>query len=116
MKESKRSQKRKGSTRRKPKAKPIVAPLAVIRAGETTIRRYSNRRFVQFGEFRGKKIARVEFYTCSPNYHSIALYFQDRTVFYLKITPLFAIKPEYCSLRTGDVETMKEWPEMKPER
>jgi hypothetical protein len=56
--------------------------------------------------------------TCfrGPNYNSISVHFQDRTVLYLKITPMFTFKPEYCSLKAGDLETIQEWPEIANEK
>src|SRR5258708_39733240 len=96
---------KKTSQGRKPQPKPKLPISVVTREGKTTIRQLEGRRFVRFGEVRGKRVAQVEFYTCGPNYHSISVYFQDRTVLYLKITPVFTLKPEYCSLKTGDVET-----------
>lgn len=88
----------------------------VTREGQTTIRQFKGRRFVRFGEFRGKRVARVQFYTCGSEHHSIAIYFQDVTAFYLKITPLFTLKPEYYRVKPDDMETIKEWPELKIER
>jgi hypothetical protein len=92
-------------------------PVSVVtREGKTTIRQFQGRRFVRFGEVRGKKVAWVEFFTAGPNIHSISVRFQDQTVFHLEITPLFTLKPEYYSLKTGDMVTLKEWPEIRNER
>jgi hypothetical protein len=55
--------------------------------GKTTTRQLDGRRFIRFGEVRGKRVAWVEFYTCGPNMHTISVRFQDQTVFYLEITP-----------------------------
>jgi hypothetical protein len=105
------------STRRKQKRLKPKWPVAVVmREGKTTIRQLSGRRFVSFGEFRGKRAAKVQFYTCSPNTHTISVHFQDKTVFYLELTPLFTVKPDYYNIRTGDLEKIKEWPEMRCER
>src|SRR5262249_32268311 len=112
----KRNTNKKTSPRREPQPKPKLPVSVVTRKGKTTIRQFQGRRFVRFGEFRGKRVARVEFYTCAPHYPTISVHFQDRTVFYLKVTPMFTVKPEYCSLQTGLMETIKEWPEIKNER
>ncbi len=106
--------KRTAKRARQPEPKWPVC--VVTREGKTTIRQFDGRRFVRLGEVRGKKVAWVEFYTCSPNWHSISIRFQDQTMLYLEITPLFTVKPKYCSLKTGDLETLKEWPEMRIER
>jgi hypothetical protein len=42
--------------------------------------------------------------------------FRDRTVLYFDITPLFTIKPKYYNARSGDLEIIKEWKELKTER
>jgi hypothetical protein len=106
-----------GKTPRKPRQSKEWQPVSVVtRQGKTTIRQLDGRRFVRFGEFRCKKVAWVEFYTCGPDIHTISVRFQGRTTFYLKITPLFTVKPEYYSIKTSDLVTLKEWPEIKIER
>ncbi len=104
-------------TKRKTKQQEEWRPLAVVtREGKTTIRRLEGRRFVRFGEVRGKRVAWVEFFSAEPNFHTISVRFQDRTVFCLHVTPLFTLKADYYSLKTSDVEMIKQWPEMKCER
>jgi hypothetical protein len=88
----------------------------VTREGKTTVRQFNGRRFVRFGEVQGKRVSYVEFFTAGPNMHSIGVHFQDRTAFYLDITPLFVIRPAFCSSRKGDLKIIKEWPEIKIER
>jgi hypothetical protein len=112
----KRTGTKKPSQRRQPQPKPNLPISVVTCEGKTTIRQFKGRRFVRFGEFRGKRVAWVEFYTCGPNYHSISVHFQDRTVLYLKITPMFTVKPEYCSLKASDLEIIQEWPEIANEK
>jgi hypothetical protein len=109
--------KQTGKTPRKPRKSKEWQPLSVVtREGKTTVRQFNGRRFVRFGEFRGKKVAWVEFYTCGPDMHTISVRFQDQTVFYFEITPLFTVKPEYYSIKTGDLVTLQKWPEIKIER
>jgi hypothetical protein len=67
---------KKASHRREPKFKLPVS--VVTREGKTTIRQFQGRRFVRFGEFRGKKVAWVEFYSWGGEYNSISIRFQDR--------------------------------------
>jgi hypothetical protein len=103
--------------KRRSKAKPTWHPLQVVtRAGKTTIRQLDGRRFVRFGEFRGRRVAWVEFYTCGTEYNSISIRFQDRTVVYFKINPMFTLKPEYCRHQDGELQTVKEWPEIRMEK
>jgi hypothetical protein len=105
---------KKASRRREPKFKLPVS--VVTREGKTTIRQFQGRRFVRFGEFRGKKVAWVEFYSWGGEYNSISIRFQDRSVVYFKINPMFTINPHYYRLQAGELETVKEWPEMRMER
>jgi hypothetical protein len=88
----------------------------VTREGKTTIRQFDGRRFVEFREFQGKRVSRVVFYTCGSEYHSVSVRFQDGSSFYLTITPMFMVKPRYYRQRAGDLETIKEWPEIRTER
>ncbi len=101
---------------RKPQPEPKLPVSVVTREGKTTIRQFDGRRFVRFGDVRGKRVAWVEFFTAGGETHEINVQFQDHTVFHFEITPLFTLKPEFYSLRTGNVEMIKEWPEMKIER
>lgn len=87
-----------------------------MREGKTTIRQFMGRRFVEFREFRGKRVSRVQFYTAGSEHHSISVHFQDGTRFYLTLTPLLFLKPEYYRTRDGEMETIKEWPEIRSER
>jgi hypothetical protein len=58
----------------------------------------------------------VEFYTWGGEYNSISIRFQDRTSVCFRIDPMFTIKPHYYRTRAGELETIKEWPEMRNER
>jgi hypothetical protein len=106
----------KAAGRRELKRQPKWPVCVVTRLGKTTIRQFQGRRFVRFGDFRGKKVAWVEFYTWGTEYNSISVRFQDRTVVSFRIDPMFAIKPQYYRLRDGDLETVKEWPQMRMEK
>lgn len=111
-----KSTRKKTSRRRKSKFEPKLPLSVVTREGKTVTRQFEGRRFVRFGEFRGKKVAWVEFYTWGSEYHSISVRFQDRTMLYFTINPLFTIKPKYCGVKPDDLEVIKEWPEIKSER
>ena len=55
-------------------------PLSVTnREGKTTVRQYIDRRFVRFGEVRGKVVAHVELFTSKQDSHSLTIRFQDQT-------------------------------------
>jgi hypothetical protein len=102
-------------TRRKPeKTKPKLPASVVMREGKTTIRQFAGRRFVRFGELRGKVLAWVEIWTAEDG-HSITLRFQDRTTLSLEIAPGFTLKPEHYTTRNGEYKPLKKWPEIRSE-
>ena len=107
---------KKASRRTRKKFEPGLPLSLVTRDGKTVTRQFDGRRFVRFSDVRGKRVACVEFFTAGGETHEINVRFQDRTVFHFEITPLFTLKPELYSLKTGDVETIKQWPEMRTER
>ncbi len=100
--------------------KPIEGsklPLSVTqREGKTTIRQLKGRRFVRFGEFRGKTIASLELFTSDGDSHAFTIRFQDRTALHLGISPGFTISAEYYRNRgLYDPLVLKRWPEIKSE-
>jgi hypothetical protein len=101
---------------RKSKPEPRLPVSVVTRDGKTTIRQFDGRRLVEFREFQGKRVSRVVFTTCGSEHHSVNVRFQDGTSFYLTITPMFMVKPRYYRQRALDLETIKEWPEIRTER
>jgi hypothetical protein len=108
---------RKG-TRSRPRKQTVerknTLPLSVTtRDGKTTVRQYAGRRFVRFGEVRGKTLARLELFTSEKDSHSLSLYFRDRTVLHLDIAPGFTVNAEYYRPGgLGDPEVLKRWPEI----
>jgi hypothetical protein len=103
--------------KKKPSRQIEKLPVAIAtREGKTAIRQFEGRRFVRFGEVRGKTLAWVELYTAGPDGHFITVRFQDQTGLHLEITPLFTIKPEYFNIKTGNYELLKKWPEIRSER
>ena len=83
-------------TRRRPGKQIGKLPESVvIREGKTTIRQFKGRRFIRFGEVKGKTLAWVELYTGGGDGHDITVRFRDRTAFHLELTPMFTIKPAY---------------------
>src|ERR1700757_1496596 len=98
---------KKTSRRPKKKFEPRLPLSVVTRDGKTMTRQFEGRRFVRFGEFRGKRVARVEFYTWGSENHSISIRFQDRTVLYFTITPLFTVKPSYYKFGPDELEVIR---------
>jgi hypothetical protein len=108
------TRKGKPSRRRKQAMERNTLPLSVsTRDGKTTVRQYAGRRFVRFGEVRGKTLARLELFTSEKDSHSLSLYFRDRTLLHLDIAPGFTVNAEYCRPRgLGDPAVLKRWPEI----
>ena len=102
--------------KKKSKPEPKLPVSVVTREGKTTTRQFDGRRLVEFREFHGKKVSRVVFYTCASQYHSVSVRFQNGTSFCLTITPTFRVKPRYYRHKDRDLETIKEWPEIRTER
>ncbi len=102
--------------RRKREPEPQGPVSVVTREGKTTVRQFEGRRLVRFGEMRGKKVAWVELFTAGGDGHSLSVHFLDQTVFDCEITPMFTVRPKYYAIRTGDPQTIKQWPQIKSER
>ena len=81
----------------------------IIKHGKTTIRRYNGREFHRFEEIQGKTVDYAEVFT-SGEYHSIAIYFQDKTLLHFTIDPGFTLETQYADTQTGDWRTRKRWP------
>lgn len=100
------SSKQKSRKRRWPSRVPKPK---IIKRGKTTIRRYSHREFHRFEEIQGKTVDYAEVYT-SGEYHSIAIYFQDKTLFHFTIDLGFTMETQYADVKTGNWRTRKRWP------
>ncbi len=92
-------------------------PLSVtLKDGKTSVQQYDGRRFVRFGEFKGKTVASLELFTSKQDSHSLTLYFQDRTALNLLISPGFTVNAEYYkSQGLADPRVLKRWPEIRSE-
>jgi hypothetical protein len=87
------------------------------REGKTTVRQYVDRRFVRFGEVRGKVVAHVELFTSKQDSHSLTIRFQDQTALNLAISPGFTLNAEYYKNQgLGDPKVLKRWPEISSEQ
>ena len=114
MTSASRSRKRRA---KKPAAEGKL-PLSVTnREGKTTVRQYQDRRFVRFGEVRGKVVAHVELFTSKQDSHSLTIRFQDRTALNMAISPGFTINAEYYKDQgLADPRVLKRWPEISSEQ
>ena len=93
-------------------------PLSVtLQEGKTTIRQLKGRRFVHFGEFKGKTVSSLELFTSGGDSHAFTIRFQDRTALHFGISPGFTISAEYYKNQgLYDPLVLKRWPEIKSEQ
>ena len=98
--------------KRRSKDLPILPPAVVSRHGKTTVSRYLDRTFYRMEEAKGKTVDFVELFT-STGQHSIQVRFQDETALYFMIEPCFTVDREYGDLRTGNWQTLKQWPRIR---
>lgn len=106
------STKTKSSSKQKSKKRRWLSRVPkpkMIKHGKTTIRRYSHREFHRFEEIQGKTVDYAEVYT-SGEYHSIAIYFQDKTLLHFTLDPGFTMETQYADVKTGNWRTRKRWP------
>src|SRR6266700_6750808 len=92
-------------------------PLSVtLQEGKTTIRQFKGRRFVRFGEFKGKIVASLELFISDGDSHALTIRFQDKTALNLAISLGFTINAEhYKNQGLYDPLILKRWPEIKSE-
>ena len=72
-----------------------------------------HRRFVEFPLVRGKIAEKVQLFTTTDS-NSLAIEFQDQTSLHLDIEPGFTIYAELMRLEKGELETLAEWPPIRP--
>jgi len=87
----------------------------VIKEEKTMIRQYKGRRFVRFGEVKGKIVSWVELFTSDGDSHSITIRFQDKSALRLGIAPGFFLDTEYYRSKGGEYQLLKRWPPIKSE-
>ena len=75
----------------------------------TIKRKTDNCRFIEFPRMKGRILEKVEFST-APDYHSLTLYFQDKTSLTLVIEPCFLMASNFSDRSTGEQRILKRWP------
>jgi len=101
---------------KKPLDKGKLPLFVTQQEGKTTIRQFKGRRFVRFGEFKGKTVASLELFTSDGDSHALTIRFQDKTALNLAISLGFTINAEhYKNQGIYDPLILKRWPEIKSE-
>lgn len=91
---------------KKPRTKPrtrIQPPPALIE------RKFPHTRFVEIPQMKGRTIEKIELFTASE-YRSITIDFQDKTALTLTIEPCFQLGAEFSDVKSGNQQTIQEWP------
>ena len=81
----------------------IQSPPALIE------RKFPHTRFVEIPQVKGRTVEKIELFTASE-YHSITIDFEDKTALTLTIEPCFQLGAELSDIKTGDQQTIQEWP------
>ena len=72
-------------------------------------RRVENGRFIEFPRVKGRILETVELFT-APDFHSLTLYFQDKTSLTLVLEPCFLMASSFADRSTGEQRILKRWP------
>ena len=87
------------------------APMAVLHE-RLNERRIENGRFINFPRMKGRILEKVEFFT-APDFHSLTLYFQDKTSLTLVIEPCFLAAASFADRSSGAQRILKRWPAIR---
>lgn len=78
--------------------------------GEALVRRtVENRRFIEFPGVKGRVLEKVELFTI-PEYHSLTLYFQDKTFLTIALEPCFLMASHFSDASSGAEDVLRRWP------
>jgi hypothetical protein len=72
-------------------------------------KKFPGRKFVEFPEMKGRTVEKIEVFT-TPEYHSITIAFQDKTLLNLAVEPGFTLRGSLQSIRTGNARVLRRWP------
>ena len=96
--------------KRSPKPKPRQPKKLPIQVSRPLIeRRFPYTRFVELPQIKGRSVEKIEIFT-APEYNSITIDFQDKTALTLTIDPYFKLGAELSDIKSGDQQTIQEWP------
>ncbi|MBZ5524467.1 MAG: hypothetical protein LAP21_19690 [Acidobacteriia bacterium] len=77
-----------------------------------TLRKARRDQRVEFSQVKGRTVEKIEMNT-AVEYHSIRVEFQDKTALNLVLEPGFQMFASFESLKTGDIQVMKQWPPIR---
>ena len=95
-------------TKINPKEKS-AQPRAAVLHERLKERRIENGRFIEFPRMKGRILEEVEFFTAA-DFHSLTLYFQDKTSLTLVIEPSFLMAASFADRSSGEQRILKRWP------
>lgn len=75
-------------------------------------RKSEGTRVVEFADFGGRKVEKVELFS-SSEYQSITIRFDDNTDLSFVINAWFTCKPDFYDWKTGTQRVLKRWPVVK---
>lgn len=75
-------------------------------------RRVEKGRFIEFPVIKGRILEKVEFFTAA-DFHSLTLYFQDKTSLTLVIEPCFLAAASFADRSSGEQRILRRWPPIR---
>jgi hypothetical protein len=73
------------------------------------------RKLLEFPEMKGRVVEKIEFFS-TAEFHSVNVFFADKTSLLLAIEPRFELHAELESARSGEPQVTKRWPPICSER
>lgn len=73
------------------------------------------RKLLEFPEMKGRVVEKIEFFS-TAEFHSVNVFFADKTSLLLAIEPRFELHAELESDREGEPQVTKRWQPIRSER
>lgn len=73
------------------------------------------RKLLEFPEMKGRVVEKIEFFS-TAEFHSVNLFFADKTSLILGIEAGFELHADLGSDREGEPQITKRWPPIRSER
>lgn len=75
----------------------------------------SGRKLLEFPEMKGRVVEKIELFS-TAEFHSVNVFFADKTSLLLAIEPGFEVHAELESARAGEPQVIKRWAPIRSER